>query len=444
MPNRKIDCMLRCGLSRVKITPEFPVSLAGFCFGESQGVLTDLYAGILILEQVGERTALLAVDLCGLAAAEVEKIRTDLKDTFDINNVLVNASHTHSGPTTFPIRGGWGKVQPEYMQFLHDSIIEGARQATNDMFTATVAANSTIVDYLTYCPDHRNARGQIDPELGVVAIHDSQGNLRGLLTKFACHAVCLHGYRNMISADFPGYLRDALARDLGPGVTVMYLQGAQGDIMPKAFKGAGHGEPAVGRQVGEALARETIQALQSAPASQDVALHVRSRTIRLPYDPLPSSDALHLEVTRLQAELDSGKLPAQATDNHRADIEWALEAIEIQKKDRVQEDLEAELQGLVLGDTVLLAVPFELYAEIGMKIKKNSPFKHTFVLGLSNGAYGYLATPNAYDEKTYTTNHACRRMGIWSFARNVSDVLVSEALDLLTELRNDSPRENIP
>ena len=434
--------MLSCGLSQMNITPEFPISLAGFFFGESQGVLTDLNAGVLVLEQAGERTALIAMDLCGLATTDVESIRAALKDAHNISNVLVNTSHTHSGPTTFPIRGGWGKIQPEYRQFLRDRIVEGVRQAANDMFAATITVNSTTVDYLTYSPAHRNAKGQIDPELGVTAIHDGKGNLRAVLINFACHAVCLHGYKNLISADFPGYLREAIARDCGSDLTVMYLQGAQGDIMPKEFKGAGHGEPELGFQMGEALAREAIQAIQCAPPPQEIALHVRSKTIHLPYDPLPSRDALRQEIIRLQTELDSSSLPVEIVDNNKADIEWAHEAIEIQEKDEVQEYLEAELQGLVLGDTAFLAVPLELYAQIGMRIKQDAPFVHTFILGLSNGAYGYLATPNAYDEKTYTTNHACRRMGIWSFTRDVSEVLIAEASALLTELRNDLLRGN--
>lgn len=427
--------MLRCGLAEVKITPEFPVRLAGGCFGQSAGVWTDLYAQVAVFEQGGTRTALVAVDLCGVAADDVVRLGAELRDRFDIGQMVVNASHTHSGPTTFWIRGGWGHIDPEYMRFLHERIVKAAGAAVERMFDAAVTVTGAPADDLSYCPEHRNSKGQIDPEVGVITIYDGTGAIRGVLVNFGCHAVCLHGYENLISADFPGYMREALGGELGRQVVALFLQGAQGDVMPMAFKGAGRGEPALGQRMGAALARAALASLQGAPAAREVEVKVGTRPVKLPFESPPSVDEVQRELARLEGELAGGGLVRELEDMCRADLEWARDALAALESGTVADALEVELVALALGEAALVTAPFELYAQIGMRIKRGSPWGHTLVLALSNGFHGYLATANAHDEQTYTTNHACRRMGLWTPARDAADVLVREATSLLMDLR---------
>ena len=93
----------RVGLARKCITPEEPLWLAGYMGRRrpSEGVLDDLYAQALAVEDAGGRRALLlAVDLCVLRTATVNQVcrriteRTGLKR----EQILVSLSHTHSGP----------------------------------------------------------------------------------------------------------------------------------------------------------------------------------------------------------------------------------------------------------------------------------------------------------------------------------------------------------
>jgi hypothetical protein len=87
-----------------------------------------------------------------------------------------------------------------------------------------------------------------------------------------------------------------------------------------------------------------------------------------------------------------------------------------------------EIQGLVIGDALLLAVgSMEAYVEIGLSIKQASPFEHTFVLAYSNGPWlGYLPSPHGYavnDPDARTT----------PFAPEAPHVLVDEAVRLANE-----------
>ncbi|HEY8741899.1 MAG TPA: hypothetical protein VIU62_02290, partial [Chloroflexota bacterium] len=60
-----------------------------------------------------------------------------------------------------------------------------------------------------------------------------------------------------------------------------------------------------------------------------------------------------------------------------------------------------EIQVLRLGDVALVGVPGELFCEIGLAIKQQSPAPRTLVVGFANNYQGYFPTPAAYEEGDY-------------------------------------------
>ena len=56
---------------------------------------------------------------------------------------------------------------------------------------------------------------------------------------------------------------------------------------------------------------------------------------------------------------------------------------------------------LRLNDTVIWAAPVELFCEIAMAVRNQSPFAHTFYFGYTNGWLGYLPTAQAFGEGGY-------------------------------------------
>src|SRR5262249_43373067 len=46
-----------------------------------------------------------------------------------------------------------------------------------------------------------------------------------------------------------------------------------------------------------------------------------------------------------------------------------------------------------IGDIGIVGIPCEVFAEIGLEIKKSSPLKDSFTIELANGYNGYLPTP---------------------------------------------------
>ena len=58
--------------------------------------------------------------------------------------------------------------------------------------------------------------------------------------------------------------------------------------------------------------------------------------------------------------------------------------------------IKLEIQCLKIGDMVLVSFPGEPVAQIGLNIKKASPFQNTFVTAYSNGFVGYSPTAEQY------------------------------------------------
>jgi hypothetical protein len=75
-------------------------------------------------------------------------------------------------------------------------------------------------------------------------------------------------------------------------------------------------------------------------------------------------------------------------------------------------ELSIMLQAIRIGDLVIAAIPFEVFAEIGLELKERSPFDHTFTIELANGSYGYLPTPGQHELGGYETWFGTNRVEI--------------------------------
>ncbi|MCX7007123.1 MAG: hypothetical protein NTY53_07720, partial [Kiritimatiellaeota bacterium] len=74
----------------------------------------------------------------------------------------------------------------------------------------------------------------------------------------------------------------------------------------------------------------------------------------------------------------------------------------------------------------------ELFCEIGMSIKKQSPFKHTMVAEQTNGAHGYVPTAKAFAGGSYET-----WFGEHSYlTTRAGEIVEKESLDILNRLKH--------
>lgn len=95
------------------------------------------------------------------------------------------------------------------------------------------------------------------------------------------------------------------------------------------------------------------------------------------------------------------------------------------------EERQTTLTVIRLGEVALVGIPGEMYARLGLDLRRRSPFRHTFLIGLANEEIGYLPDRKAYDDGGYQTwvGQHC------AVAPGTGEAMVEQALAMLDELR---------
>ena len=141
------------------------------------------------------------------------------------------------------------------------------------------------------------------------------------------------------------------------------------------------------------------------------------------------------EARKLTAERAQESLPddAPVIQKHQAEIDVFFAGMFLNCAERFYSDeweptVSVELQSVRLGDAALTSFPGEVFSQIGIAAKRQSPFEKTLVIGVANGkSGGYLPTADTYDEGDYEVVAA-------KYARNAGDVLVRETIEQLKGL----------
>ncbi len=300
--------------------------------------------------------------------------------------------------------------------------------------------------------------GPTDPDIGVIAINHAGGRPLAVVYNFACHPITGVAGKD-VSANLPGFASKVIEENLGHGAMAFFLQGAGGDIAEIFYKDIGC--PRNTEALGTMLGLSALKALRNISAKTDIQLGLVSGTVELPFrtDIAGTVESLEKEQAGLLASLRGTSLniktflqlyiqnstnPDYPSDysykylqeqksgsaelarmdaGDRRNIEKYLNNIRaMEKLSKIQGDIAVlkaqqelisalggdgiavEAQGIKIGDCVVLASPCELLVEIGLNIKKASPYKKTFIAAYSNGNIHYAPPASYYGKGSYETN----------------------------------------
>jgi len=220
-----------------------------------------------------------------------------------------------------------------------------------------------------------------------------------------------------ISADYPYTLARTVAARRA-GLTV-FAQGCAGNLnhidvkSPRPQKG--HAEAA---RIGSALGAEVIRTISRLePAAPRLAAASTTAALAAAaHDPSEVAWASNTTATYGQTK------PAPFLELVKAFRILDVEAL-------AGKPLKAEVQAMRLSaDTALVALPGEIFTELGLSIKKASPFKKTYVVELANGSIGYVPDRKAFGEGNYEAVSA-------RCAPGSGERLVEAALSLLNRMK---------
>jgi neutral ceramidase len=439
---------LHAGIAVVDITPPQGYRMAGY-FRErlNTGTHDPLQAKALVLRQGDEQAALVFCDLVGIAR-EVSGRARELaakKTSIPASNILIAATHSHTGPLymgalrqyfhdqAVAAKGEDPHEKIDYPAALIKKIAEAIDKAHKSARPVDLAAGMARQEGLSFNrrfhmkdgsvqfnpgklnPNIVRPAGPIDPDVGLLRLRSGDKDL-ALLTVFALHLDTVGGTE--YSADYPFYLERKLRPVLGAEGVSLFGAGTCGDInhIDVSKKDPQKGQLEAAR-IGSALGDTVREALPKLRPQRSPRLAVRRAIVPAPLQKY-GAEAI------AQARKDMAKIGTR-------DLPF-LKQVEAYKIVSLQmlrgETLPMEVQVFRLSeDVAIVGLPGEIFVDLGLAIKKASPFPVTLVVELCNDAPGYVPTVKAFKEGSYETVNSRIQPG-------GGEKLVESATRLLKEL----------
>lgn len=418
----------RYSATTVDVTPALG-PLAGYLArgsARATGVHDRLTASLLWLAGAdGSAVCWVALDALSLAEATATRIRDGVATALDLPAaaVLVCCSHTHSGPEA------WRSDDAAIERLVH-VIAKGAMRLPAT--AAPVTAGWAVVPDGGVGSNRYDPAGPHDSSVGVLSLRDADGAVVAVLADYACHPTVL-GHANLAySADYPAAARRVLraglaaTEDVETPPVVLFLQGAAGDVSTR-FTRRESTFAEVDRQ-GGILAGALLRGVLAGEAGPlGAGLVVRRAECVVPTRTLPDPAAARATLAEAERawQADGTESPAGRIARTRYEGAQALVAL---VEAGLPERLALQVTVVASGEVAWVHLPVEPFTSFGLAIKAGSPFRHTRVVGYTDGYAGYLAD---------AAGHAAGRYEALSsyFEPAAGDLLVEQALTLLAAAR---------
>ncbi len=459
--------VLRAGASTANISPNFGEGIAGgwMPLPKVTHIHDELHARSLVLDDGKIKLVLMVVDNVELPREVFDAAKRLISEETQIpkEHILMSSTHTHSstwaGHEIHPpepalsIRGKdagqYPKPLDDYQRFVVRRMADGVRVALNNLEPARIGWGAGSVPQHVFNrrwklkspiinpfgksegvqmnpgianPNLQEPAGPTDPQVSFFSVQSVQGRPIAVFANYSLHYVggVPQGH---ISADYFAMFADRLQELLKadrqePRFVGIMSNGTEGDINNIDFRGPAVTHPPYAKMkiVANDVAEEVFRVYQT-----------------IEYQSRVSLGAAQMELT-----LDVRKPDVQA-------LAWAEKAMLKSKPDNPMEKIFAEraiqmkdwpekidviLQTFKIGDLGIAAIPFEVFAETGLEIKARSPFGRSFTIGLANGGYGYLPTPEQHELGGYET-----WLSVNKVEKQASRKIVAEIFKLFDQLK---------
>ena len=389
------------GAAQEKITPEVGCLLCGYVLDlTSKSVNDDLTATAYYFSQGGVESIMVSLTVCVITEDIAWTIRKMIEDKTGVpaENVLLHATHTHSGPVTGNVVG-FGVAD---MKYIDEIFVPGILKASADAKATAEPVSMAVATGNSYVAVNRreltednevklgqNPWGALDPTMTVISFKNDAGVIKGTMIHYGCHGTAA-GRSVEITRDWSGVMVDAVSR-YGGGICA-FFGGPEGDVGPRLMNGqttAGEepknilGEVGIAIEHGGYAAQDALRIFKNTlHYSSDVTLEVSSSIIELPVDPRPALEFAKEEYEKYK----------QYTVNYLGAYASHLRDVIKSYEEGYEEKTHRELQQTIvrIGDVAFVSFSYELFAEIGLRIKKHSPIPFTLSLSNTQGTDGYF------------------------------------------------------
>ena len=405
----------------------------------ANGVAMPLFTNAAAIESGDTAFILVSVDILKFTDYGVKTMRERINESTGVpkENIMLVATHTHRG-IGLDIQHNQNKPDKEAYDHMIDMTVEAATEAWTNKAPVKYGHGKTTLPGFSFCRDAYMTNGdiktwpsssklvkpisEVDRSVNVMRFDDAEGKIKCFIVNYANHPDSSSDSK--YNSDYPGYMRDLLKEKYGEDVTVLYLNGAQGDVN---FVDYENGAKSSGNNqlIGTALAAAVIRLNPSIVADKEYAeISSISRMHAAPQQKPTADDILWARETLKKVE------NGEKVDN--LDKKYAIEYTTYDFSNW-GDTFNIEIQTMVLGDFAFVGLPCEPYSEIGLRIKEKSPYENTFVISLANLSCGYMAPDFVYGTSAYPARFSP------SSARTtvgIADVLVNGSVSMLNEIKN--------
>ena len=366
--------LVKMGASQINITPDQPVLMSGYDARKtpSTGVHDSLFASALFFSDDQNKALLISADLIGFRTSFADSIKKmiSLKTGISSDNIMIVAVHNHGGPAIHTYEDKLPQANEDYIKNLEEKFVTLATNAMKDPVPFRMGIGKGVcklnINRRAVFADGgvwlgRNLDGPCDHELDIVKFVDEQNNLIAVLLNWPCHGTASGQDNYQLTGDWPASAARHFKKLAGKNIVVAVTAGASADINPIYGPGNDFNEvEAVGYHAGN----EAWKAIAQTKTSSVKSLKFIKSNLNFP-----------------GKKTGKDQFPPSSYE--------------------AGPDVEIRLTGLKVGDVVLCGISGELMTEMGMEIKKRSPYPSTIIITHCNGSSGYICTDKAFTEGGY-------------------------------------------
>jgi hypothetical protein len=447
----------RAGAAMADITPETGIRIDGVLArsGPSKGAHDPLHARTLVFDDGTTKLTLTICDvrMIGQRVCDEAKALASKRTGIPASNMLIAATHTHGTPTPVDTFRD-DERNMRWQQLIVERVADSIAKAVDNLAPATIGWASTHKPEYTFnrrwriqpdamLPNPWNEKtdkvltnpsvprerlvepaGPVDDELTVVFLKHVDGRPLSVLANYSTHYVGDYADQ-LVSSDYYGIFGDRVKELLAPSddkFVAMMFNGTSGNVNTINFavgRDADRGKPWQRMaRIGDDMA-QTAVALTKKVEQFDVAPRLAAATSELDLA-VRKPDAERMEWVKSVLSDPASKRPMT--------VSYARQNEALAKyPDRVK----IPMQAFRVGGLAIAGMPCEVFAETGLEIKERSTHPRTINIGLANGYYGYLPTPEQHALGGYETWPA-----LISFLEvDASTKIRDTTLDLLTKVR---------
>lgn len=440
----------KAGAAKAIITPPLGTKLYGYAFQRAATkVNDDLRVNAIAVEQGDLKAILISADVVSIGEDLAEKVSALIaKETgVPAKNISISTIHTHSGPAMKTSKG-WGSADVSFIDeiFIPQALV-AAKEAVGNLTPAVMGVGTTHsevgINRREMTQDGKiilgqNPYGIFDPTMTVVSFKGLDGAPIANMVHYGCHGTSA-GRNIEITRDWPGVMVDRMETETG--AITLFFNGGEGDVGPRLSNGQTTGdsrdwtktdEPTGSmryvNELGSVAAVDAVRAYKSIKDWTEVEFMAESDVLKLPYDPQWSREAAEKRLAELEAKDKLIEVENREYAKVAAIVDMYKNGVTFETHKEIKQTIFA------FNSVAIVPFPFEFFSEIGLRMRRYSPFAHTLCTCNTNGSDFYLPTEDQLIRGGYEID-IFRLANVYKLVDNTDTVIINENMRILNKMK---------